>query len=60
ALVSKRVYKPAMPVEKAKTIIVESTGTHFCPTVVEAFLKSLDDFIDAKARLTDTNQEADT
>ncbi|MDP6116745.1 MAG: HD domain-containing protein [Planctomycetota bacterium] len=59
ALVSKRVYKPEMPVEKAKDIIVESTGTHFCPTVVEAFLKSLDDFIDAKARLTDTDQEAD-
>ena len=59
ALVSKRVYKPAMPVQKAKAIITESAGSHFCPTVVEAFLKSLDDFIQAKARLTDTSPEAD-
>lgn len=59
ALVSKRVYKPAMPVEKAKAIIIESSGSHFCPSVVEAFLKSLDDFIDTKARLVDAGQEAD-
>jgi HD-GYP domain-containing protein (c-di-GMP phosphodiesterase class II) len=48
-----------MPVEKATAIIVESSGSHFCPSVVEAFLKSLDDFLDARARLVDTDQEAD-
>ncbi len=38
ALTSKRVYKPAMPHEKASSIIVEGKGTQFCPDVVDAFL----------------------
>ncbi len=38
ALTSKRVYKPAMPHEKAASIIVEGKGTQFCPDVVDAFL----------------------
>ncbi|MCM1388065.1 MAG: HD-GYP domain-containing protein [Bacillus sp. (in: Bacteria)] len=37
ALTSKRCYKNAMPLEKAYAIIREETGTHFDPTVVEAF-----------------------
>jgi HD-GYP domain-containing protein (c-di-GMP phosphodiesterase class II) len=59
ALVSKRVYTPDMPLEKATAIITESSGSHFCPSVVEAFLKSMDDFIDARARLVGTSQEAE-
>jgi response regulator RpfG family c-di-GMP phosphodiesterase len=38
ALVSKRVYKPGMPFEKAMGIIKESSGEHFDPKVVEAFI----------------------
>ncbi|HTN52486.1 MAG TPA: response regulator [Anaeromyxobacter sp.] len=38
ALVSKRVYKPPMPHEKAVQIIVEGRGRHFDPDVVDAFL----------------------
>ena len=38
ALTSERVYKKAMPHEKAKGIIVEGSGAHFDPLVVEAFL----------------------
>lgn len=37
ALISKRVYKPAFPHEKAATIIREGKGTHFDPIIVEAF-----------------------
>ena len=37
ALTSKRVYKSAMPLEKAYAIIREESGTHFDPEVVEAF-----------------------
>ena len=37
ALTSKRCYKNAMPLEKAYAIIREESGTHFDPTVVEAF-----------------------
>ena len=42
ALVSKRVYKPGMPLEKAYAIIREETGTHFDPVCVEAFFKAQD------------------
>ncbi len=38
ALISKRVYKPPMPHEKAVAIIVEGKGKHFDPDMVDAFL----------------------
>src|SRR5205807_8962518 len=38
ALVSKRVYKGASTHMTARAIILQGTGTHFDPTVVEAFL----------------------
>ena len=41
ALVSKRCYKNAMPVEKAYSIIREESGTHFDPVVVDAFFDSI-------------------
>lgn len=37
ALTSKRVYKPAMPIEKAYSIIESEKGTHFDPDVIDAF-----------------------
>lgn len=40
ALVSKRCYKDAMPVEEAFRIIEEESGTHFDPELVEVFLKN--------------------
>lgn len=40
ALVSKRIYKPSMPLEKAFSIIQEETGTHFDPICSEAFFKA--------------------
>nr|MBP3598523.1 HD domain-containing protein [Eubacterium sp.] len=39
ALISKRCYKDAMSVEKAYEIIRESSGSHFDPTVAEAFVR---------------------
>jgi len=39
ALISKRVYKPAFPHEKAMTIIKEGSGSHFDPDIVEAFFQ---------------------
>ena len=38
ALISRRVYKPAMPHDKAVQIIREGRGTHFDPDVVDAFV----------------------
>ncbi|MCR5468039.1 MAG: HD domain-containing protein [Lachnospiraceae bacterium] len=43
ALVSKRIYKPAMPFEKAYSIIEEDSGTHFDPDVVKAFVAAKDE-----------------
>ncbi len=39
ALISKRVYKPAFPHEKAKEIILEGRESHFDPDVVDTFLE---------------------
>jgi len=44
ALVTRRVYKEAMPHEEAVRIIIDGRGTHFDPDVVDAFLESRDEF----------------
>ena len=44
ALISKRVYKEAMPIDQARAIIVEGRGTHFDPDVVAAFEEDFDAF----------------
>lgn len=46
ALVSKRVYKSAMPHDTAKSIIVSERERHFDPVIVDAFLQCEDKFID--------------
>ncbi|MDA1089594.1 MAG: HD domain-containing protein [Proteobacteria bacterium] len=46
ALISKRVYKPAFPHEKAMEIILEGRGKHFDPDIVDALLDSEDTFKD--------------
>ena len=53
ALVSKRVYKPGMPLEKAYSIIREEAGTHFDPVCVEAFFKAQAKIEEAMNRLND-------
>ncbi len=45
ALCSKRVYKGAFSHESARKIIVEGTGKHFDPEVVQAFLRIEKEFI---------------
>jgi putative two-component system response regulator len=44
ALISRRVYKPAMPHEKAVQIIWEGRGVHFDPDIVDAFMEIKDEF----------------
>lgn len=44
ALITKRIYKDAMPHEEAAKIIEAGSGTHFDPDVVEAFLEVKDQF----------------
>jgi putative two-component system response regulator len=44
ALVSERPYKKAFTHEQAVKIIKEGRGTHFDPTIIDAFLSVADDF----------------
>ena len=50
ALVSRRVYKPGMPMDKAVSIIKNDAGSHFDPEVVEAFCAAEDEIREVKER----------
>lgn len=56
ALISRRVYKEAMPHEKAAAIIIEGRGKHFDPDMVDAFIEIQDAFQAIAARFIDTDQ----
>jgi len=45
ALISKRIYKEAFSHDKAKEIIVNESGKHFDPKVIEAFIKIENEFV---------------
>lgn len=45
ALTTRRVYKPAFTHEKAREIILEGSGSHFDPEIVQAFLEVEPDII---------------
>jgi putative two-component system response regulator len=53
ALISRRVYKPPMPIEQAVAIINEGRGKHFDPEIVAAFEARIDDFRQIAARYVD-------
>ena len=53
ALISKRVYKPAMSSEQAEAIVLAGRGTHFDPAVVDAFERVRDDFRAIAQRFAD-------
>lgn len=64
ALLSRRVYKAGMGHAEAAAIIVEGSGKHFDPDVVEAFMAIQDEFIGIAEKysdvvgLDDANQKA--
>lgn len=45
ALVSKRVYKPGFPYDKAVKIMQEECGTHFDPKIIKAFMTVKEEII---------------
>ena len=45
ALSSKRVYKPAYPLEKCFAILTEARGAQFDPQVVDAFFARRDEIV---------------
>ncbi len=58
ALTTERPYKAAMSHEKAASIIRKSSGSHFDPTVVTAFLNVETQCADLAARLRDGDPDA--
>ena len=58
ALTCQRVYKKAMSHEQARTIIVEGSGSHFDPAVVEAFVATEDMIQAAAAELGEGGKKA--
>jgi len=48
ALTSKRVYKDAFRHDISQSIIVEESGSHFDPEIVDAFLETNDQFVDIR------------
>jgi putative two-component system response regulator len=44
ALISKRVYKPAFPLEQARQMIIEGSGSHFDPDIVQALISQFPTF----------------
>ena len=57
ALISRRVYKEGMSHEKAVAIIMQSSGTHFDPDVVDAFNDLQDEFRAIAARYADSDED---
>ena len=55
ALVCRRVYKEAIPHEKAAQIILEGRGTHFDPDIVDAFLELQDEFVAIADKYSDAS-----
>ena len=53
ALVSKRCYKEAIPVEEAFEIIKSEAGAHFDPQLVEVFLKHKEKYIEINNSFSD-------
>ncbi len=57
ALSSKRVYKPAFPIEKVVDIFKESRGKHFDPELVDILFENLDEFLIIKDQYKETEEE---
>lgn len=54
ALSCRRIYKPPMPFDKVRAIIIEGRGQHFDPDVVDAYLALREQFEATATRLADS------
>lgn len=57
ALTTNRVYRKAMPHEKAAEIIIQGRGAHFDPDIVDAFIGLQDEFRSIARRYSDEEEE---
>ena len=55
ALISERVYKPAMPHDRAVAVIFQGRGAHFDPDMVDAFIEIQSEFQSIAQRYSDTD-----
>jgi putative two-component system response regulator len=53
AIVSRRVYKPAVPLDEALSIIRDGRETLFDPAVIDAFFENLDEVADIREQYAD-------
>jgi len=53
ALISRRVYKPALDYAKAREIIEQGRGVHFDPDVCDEFLRGFDDMVSIAEQFKD-------
>ncbi len=53
ALISTRIYKPALPYDTAREIIATGRGHHFDPDITDAFLANFGDFVAIAQRYGD-------
>ena len=58
ALTSKRVYKPAIAHDIARSMILAESGSHFDPAVVEAFVENESEFASIHRRFAESYAEA--
>jgi putative two-component system response regulator len=58
AIISRRVYKTGKSHAEAVEIIVEGSGTHFDPDIVDAFIDVVDEFEEVAARYGDSDEES--
>ncbi len=60
ALISRRVYKPPFTHQQAVEIILQGKGSHFDPTMVDAFVEIQEDFRQIALRFADFEEERAT
>lgn len=57
ALISERVYKSALPHDRAVQLVFQGRGTHFDPDMTDAFIEIQDEFKDIAERFKDTGSD---
>ena len=51
ALLSRRIYKKALPFDQAFQLILDASGSHFDPAIVEAFRRGRSDLLEIRERV---------
>ena len=55
SLVSKKPFKPALPIDQCLRILMHGRGTHFEPTIIDAFIACRDEIVGIHQEFTDAD-----